>query len=155
MKKSLSEEKQYHYGRVKKSIQINASNEKVWQKISNIVGLSWLVGVQKTVFLSKIKSGVGAIRKISFENGNNIEEIIVGWNAGKYFSYIATSGLPLRAYHATISMQPLEKKSVMVSWQSFFNSERMTKKEFLEFHNFMNKFYKDSLLNLKSSIENN
>lgn len=152
---SLSEEKQYLYGVVKKSIQINASNEKVWQKLSDIVGLSWLVGVQKTVFLSKIKNDMGAIRKVTFENGNNIEEIIVGWDAGKYFSYIAIRGLPLRAYHATISMQSLEKKSVRVSWQSFFNSEKMTKKEFSEFQNFMNKFYKNSLLNLKSSLENN
>ncbi|HET6517711.1 MAG TPA: SRPBCC family protein [Nitrosopumilaceae archaeon] len=152
---SSSEEKQHHYGIVKKSIQINASKEKVWKKISNIVGLSWLVGVQKTVFLSKNKTGIGAIRKITFDNGNNIREIIVGWKAGQYFSYIATSGLPLRAYHATISIQQLDQKVAKVSWQSFFNSEKMTKKEFSEFQNFMNTFYRDSLLNLKSSLENN
>ncbi len=150
---SPSEEKIYHSGSVKKSILIYVSNDKAWEKIGNIVGLSWVLDVKKTVFLSKIKLGIGAIRKITFDDGNNVEETIVGWRNGNYLSYIATSGLPLRAYHATISIVPLEKKSMKVSWQSFFNSEKMTKKEFSEFLNFMNLFYKNSLSNLKSSLE--
>ena len=152
---SPSEEKGHHSGIVKKSVLIHASNDKVWNKISNIVGLSWVLDVKKTIFLSKIKRGVGAIRKITFDDGNNVEETIVGWNGGNYLSYIATSGLPLRLYHATISIEPVEKKVMKESWQSFFNSEKMTKKEFSEFVNFMNLFYKNSLLNLKFSIEKN
>jgi hypothetical protein len=151
---SPSEGKQYHFGTVKKSILIHVSNDKAWGKISNIVGLHWVLDVKKTVFLSEIKHGIGAIRKITFNDGNNVEETIVGWNNGKYLSYIATSGLPLRAYHATISIESLDKKLMKVSWQSFFNSEKMTKKEFSEFLNFMNLFYKNSLSNLKSSLEN-
>ena len=150
---SLSEEKQYSSGTVKKSILIHVANDKAWEKISNIVDLFWVSDVQKTVFLSEIKHGIGAIRKITFDDGNNIEETIVGWNNGNYLSYIATSGLPLRAYHATISISPLGKKLMKVSWQSFFNSEKMTKEEFSEFLNFMNLFYKNSLSNLKSSLE--
>jgi hypothetical protein len=150
---SISEEKQYRSGTVKKSVLIHIANDKAWEKISNIVDLSWVLDVQKTVFLSEIKHGIGAIRKITFDDGNNIEETIVGWNNGNYLSYIATSGLPLRAYHATISISPLGKKLMKVSWQSFFNSEKMTKEEFSEFLNFMNLFYKNSLSNLKSSLE--
>ena len=148
-------ERGHYSGSVKKSVLIHASNDKVWNKISNVVGLSWVLGVKKTVFLSKIKRGIGAIRKITFDDGNNVEETIVGWNSGNYFSYIATRGLPLRAYHATISIEPLERKVMKVSWQSFFNSEKMTKKEFSEFVNFMNLFYKNSLSNLKLYIEKN
>jgi len=150
---SPSEEKQYRSGTVKKSILIHVANDKAWEKISNIVDLFWVLDVQKTVFLSEIERGIGAIRKITFDDGNIVEETIVGWNNGNYLSYIATSGLPLRVYHATISIAPLEKKSMKVSWQSFFNSEKMTKKEFSEFLNFMNLFYKNSLSNLKSSLE--
>ncbi len=150
---SPTEEKQYHSGTVKKSILIHVSKDIVWEKISNIVDLSWVLDVQKTIFLYEIKRGIGAIRKITFDDGNNVEETIVGWNDGNYLSYIATSGLPLRAYHATISIVSLEKKLMKVSWQSFFNSEKMTKKEFSEFLNFMNLFYKNSLSNLKSSLE--
>ncbi len=104
---SLSVEKQYRAGTVKKSVLIHVTNDKAWEKISDIVGLFWVLDVQKTVFLSEIKRGIGAIRKITFGDGNNVEETIVGWNNGNYLSYIATSGLPLLAYHATISIETL------------------------------------------------
>ena len=98
---SPSEEKLYRSGTVKKSILIHVSNDKAWGKIGNIIGLSWVLDVKKTVFLSKIKLGIGAIRKITFDDGNNVEETIVGWRNGNYLSYIATSGLPLRMFGMT------------------------------------------------------
>lgn len=109
--------------------------------------------VKTTTFLSKIKRGIGAIRKIIFKDGNIVEEHVVAWENGKYFSYIAVSGLPLRVYHATISLKPLGKKSVQISWHSYLNSKKMTKKEFNEFISFMHTFYQDSLKNLKSKLE--
>ena len=145
--------KSYFSGNVKKSVLIHCPKEDAWNKISKIAKLSWVLDVDKTVFLSKKKFGDGAVRKITFNDGNNVIEIIVGWENGRYFSYIATTGLPLRAYHATISLEELKRNLVKVTWQSFFNSKEMSKKEFLEFENFMNLFYKNSLSNLKSLIE--
>ena len=155
MSKSASVgKKTHHSGFVKKSITANVTKEKAWQKISNIAGLpEWVMDVKKTVFLSKIKRGVGAIRKITFADGNDVEEHVVGWKNEKYFSYIAVSGLPLRAYHATISLESPDKKSVKITWQSYLNSEKMSKKEFDEFILFMNTFYKNSLKVLKSKLE--
>ena len=101
----------YHSGIVKKSIIIHAQQDMVWKKISDITGLSWLLEVKKTVFLSKKKRGIGATRKITFNDGSDVKEVIVGWKNQKYLSYIAFSGLPLRAYHATISIQSLSKKN--------------------------------------------
>ncbi len=149
----MTEPKSFHSGEVKKSVIIKSSQENVWEKISKITELSWLNGVKKTVFKSKTKQGVGAIRKITFDDGNVVEEIIVGWKNEEYFSYIVTSGLPLRGYHATISLKPLDKMTSQVTWQSFLNSDEMTKTQFLEFYNFMSSLYKDSLGNLKSSLE--
>ena len=147
-------EKSYHTGTVKKSIKVNAKKEDVWRKISNIVGLSsWVIGVKKTIFLSKKKRGIGAVRKITFDDGNNVEEHIVGWKDGKYFSYIAVNGLPLRAYHATISIFPQSKSSVKITWHSYLNSEKMTVKEFKDFLSFMGIFYQNSLKKLKSILE--
>jgi len=146
-------QKTSYSGTVKKSILIKASRDKVWRKISNIVGLpEWLVNVKKTVYLSKTERGVGAIRNITFDDGNQIEEHVVAWDNKKYFSYLAVTGLPLRVYHATISIKP-QKKSTRVTWQSYFNSEKMTKKEFNEFVSFMGSFYQASLRNLKSKLE--
>ena len=75
-----SGKKSFHTGTVKKTIKINTSKDKVWRKISNIVGLSsWLPDVTKTEYLSIKKKEVGAIRLITFADGNKIEEHIVAW----------------------------------------------------------------------------
>lgn len=146
--------KAFHTGTVKKSININVSKEKAWRNISNIIGLpSWLVDVKKTEYLSAKKRGIGAIREITFNDGNTIEEHVVAWKNGEYFTYIATEGLPLRAYVATISIKPKKKNSVTITWESYINSQKMTEKEFLEFLVFMGTFYETSLGNLKNNLE--
>ena len=146
--------KSFHTGTVKKSITIKTPKHKVWKKISNIIGLpSWLIDVKKTTYLSKKKRGVGAIREITFNDGNTIEEHVVAWKDGEYFTYIATEGLPLRAYVATISIISKTKNSTQITWESYINSKKMTENEFLEFLVFMGTFYDTSLENLKGSLE--
>ena len=154
MAKSAKQKKTYYSGIVKKSVLINTTRDKVWKKISNITGLpEWVMDVKKTVYLSKIKRGIGAIRNITFDDGSQIEEHVVAWENKKYFSYLAVNGLPLRVYHATIAIEPQTRKLTRVTWQSYFNSKKMTKKEFDEFVSFLSSFYQSSLENLKSKIE--
>jgi len=146
--------KSFHTDSVKKTITIKASKEKVWRKISNITGLSsWVIDVKKTTYLSKKRRNVGAIRKITFTDGNTIEEHVVAWKEDEYFTYIATKGLPLRAYVATISIKPKDKKTTQLTWQSYFNSKKMSTKEFMRFVTFMGTFYETSLENLKRTLE--
>ena len=146
--------KLFRTGTVKKTITVKSSKAKVWRKISNIVGLpTWVVDVKKTVYLSKKKRGVGAIRLITFTDGNKIEEHVVAWKNKEYFTYIATEGLPLRAYVATISIKIKSKKNVQITWQSYLNSKKMSEKQFLEFLAFMGSFYEASLENLKALLE--
>lgn len=148
------QKKSFHTGLVKKTIKIRASKDKVWRKISNIVGLpTWLVDVKKTVYLSKRKKDVGTVRLITFADGNQIEEHVVTWKNGKYFTYIATEGLPLRAYVATISIKPKSKNLIELTWQSYLNSKKMTEKQFTEFMAYLGSFYEASLENLKKSLE--
>ena len=147
-------QKSFHTGTVKKIIKINVSKDKVWRKISNIVGLSsWLVDVKKTEYLSKKKKGVGAVRLITFADGTKIEEHIVVWSKGDQFTYIATEGLPLRAYVATISIKSKTRTITELTWQSYLNSQKMSEKQFLEFLVFMGAFYEASLENLKILLE--
>ena len=147
-------QKSFHTGTVKKTIKIKASKDKVWRKISNIGGLSsWLVDVTKTEYLSAKKKGVGAIRLITFGDGNEIEEHVVVWEKGEYFTYVATEGLPLRAYVATISIKKKTKTLTELTWQSYLNSQKMSEKQFLEFLVFMGSFYEASLENLKKLLE--
>ena len=147
-------QKSFHSGTIKRTITIKASKDKVWRKISNIVGLpSWLPDVTKTEYLSMRKKDVGAIRLITFADGNKIEEHIVSWEKGEYFTYVATEGLPLRAYVATISIKKKTKTNTQLTWQSYLNSQKMSEKEFLEFLVFMGSFYEASLENLKKILE--
>ena len=136
---------------VKKSIIIDTDLDKAWSKISKIANLDWLEGQISTKFLSEKKTGVGAKRLISFEDGSKVEEHVVGWKSKKYFSYIAVSGLPLEAYHATISIEKDTNKSVKVTWESYFAS-KSTKNEFDEFRKFLSNFYSKSLKNLKKEF---
>ena len=137
-------------GSVKKSIVIDANLEKIWIKISKITKLDWLQGQKSTKYLSEKKSGVGSKRLISFEDGSDVEEHIVGWRPKEYFSYIAISGLPLNAYHATISLQE-SKRNTKIIWESYFASDA-PKKEFDEFTEFLANFYSQSLKNLKNEF---
>lgn len=146
--------KSFHTGTVEKTITIKASKDRVWRKISNISGLpTWVVDVKKTVYLSKKKRNVGAIRQITFADGSKIEEHVVAWKDKEYFTYIATEGLPLRAYVATISIKVKSKNTVQLTWKSYLNSKKMSEKQFLEFLAFMGSFYEASLENLKASLE--
>ena len=146
--------KSFHTGAVRKTIMIKSSKDKVWRKISNIAGLpTWVVDVKKTIYLSKKRRDVGAIRLITFVDGSKIEEHVVAWKNKEFFTYIATEGLPLRAYVATISIKAKSKKSVQLTWQSYLNSKKMSEKKFLEFLAFMGSFYEASLENLKASLE--
>ena len=146
--------KSFHTGTIKKTILINTSKEKVWRKISNIAGLStWVTDVKKTTYLSKRKKGIGAIRLITFKDGNKIEEHVVAWENQKYFTYIATEGLPLRAYVATISINARSKNKIVLTWQSYINSKKMPEKQFIDFLAFMGSFYNASLENLKTLLE--
>ncbi len=138
-------------GSVKKSVIIETDLEKAWTKISKITKLDWLDGQKSTKFLGEKKTGVGAKRLISFEDGSDVEEHVVGWKPRKYFSYIAVSGLPLEAYHATISLEKKGSKSVKITWESYF-AAKSAKGEFDQFVIFLSNFYAQSLKNLKKEF---
>jgi len=138
-------------GSVKKSVIIQTDLEKAWTKISKIAKLDWLEGQKSTKFLGDKKTGVGAKRLISFEDGSKVEEHVVGWKPKEYFSYIAISGLPLEAYHATISIEKSKTKSIKVTWESYF-AAKTTKTEFDEFVEFLSNFYAQSVKNLREEF---
>lgn len=147
--------KKFYSGTVRKKILINATRDKVWKKISNVVGLADQIDeIKKTIQLSKIKRGVGAIRQFTFDDGSVIEEHVVVWNPKHSFSYVATTGLPMRVYHATFSIQSKNKKSVYLIWSTYLNSKKMTAKQFKEFVLNLEAFYEKTLRSIKLQLEN-
>ena len=146
--------KSFHTDTLKKTITIRASPQQVWRHISNVMGLAaWADGVTQVRRLSDKTRGIGAVRLISFADGNTVEEHIVAWNSGESFTYVATHGLPLRAYVATLSIRSLSDGTVKLQWQSYLNSQSMTLDEFSDFYTSLRSFYRQSLENLKMLIE--
>ncbi len=140
-------------GTVSQSTTINTSIPALWKIVGNYTGLpEWVLDVKKTESLSRIKNEVGAARDITFADGSHVIEYAVGWKDKEYLSYVATSGLPLAGYHATISIAPKGKAS-QITWTSFLISQDSDKKEFLEFLEFMDSFYSKSLEQLKAKLE--
>ena len=62
-----------HTGRVKKSVLINANVDSVWNKLKKITKLDWLENHKSSKYLSRKKSGIGAIRVIKFDDGSDVE----------------------------------------------------------------------------------
>jgi len=150
----MSYTKKFHNGYVKKSVLINASRQKIWNTISNITNLSdWIPIIKKTVLISKIKKGVGAIRKITMIDGSILEEHIVDWRVGYSLSYLAVSGLPLREYFATLLIEPINKKTTRLTWSCYIYSKKSTRKDFEKIISDFNSLYQTSVKNLKSIIE--
>lgn len=150
----LGHSKDGHYtATVSQSVTVGVPSTRAWREIGNIVGLAdWVTGVKKVEFLSGIKHGIGASREILFSDGGKVIEYVVGWKSGEYISYIATSGLPLDGYHATLSVFP-KGKGVQITWMSFLISRGPDKKQFEEFLEFIESFYEKSLDNLKTNLE--
>ncbi len=144
----------FHTGTLKRTATVGAPAERAWRVLGNIVGLpAWAEGVQDAAYLSKKRRGVGAVRLLTFANGDKVEEHIVDWKNGEHFTYAATDGLPLRAYIATISLSPAPAGKTRIAWRSYMNSQRMAEAEFLAFVESMGSFYEKSLGNLKRLLE--
>ncbi|RNJ78866.1 MAG: SRPBCC family protein [Nitrosopumilus sp. B06] len=141
-----------HAGTLKKTVKVCAPPGVVWRRISDIAGLpAWAAGVKKTTYLSKKRRGVGAVRLITFEDASRVEEHVTSWKTGESYTYIATSGLPVRAYVASISIRGV-RGGTKITWQSY-TSVNMTRKEFAGFLDGMGSFYDLSLCNLKKLLE--
>ncbi len=146
--------KSFHSGRVKRSTVVKTPMDRVWRSISNITEMpGWAAGVRGCRLKTGVKRGIGAVRDLTFEDGNRVEEHMVAWKSGESFSYIAVSGLPLRAYVATISLEKKSRASTKITWQSYLNSKEMTEGQFAEFLALMGAFYRDSLDNLRIILE--
>ncbi len=138
---------------ITQSVAIQKEPINVWEIIGNFTGLDgWVEGVRKTQILSKTRRGLGAARKISFSDGSDVIEYAVGWKDKQYISYIATHGLPLDGYHATISVLPKGKTS-QVRWTAFLISDSQDRKKFEELLESIDSFYRISLRNLKARLD--
>ncbi|MDI1495931.1 MAG: SRPBCC domain containing protein [Cenarchaeum symbiont of Oopsacas minuta] len=134
---------------VRRTILVDLQSAQVWNILSHITNLWWAVGVQKTLPLAGPLRGFGSSRVISFKSGQMVRETIIGWKPKEYLSYVATSGLAIQAYHATISIKPVKKKT-RVTWESVFADKDERAVE--NFKKEIGVFYSDSLRQLRNKF---
>lgn len=141
-----------HAGTLKKTVIIRASPGAVWRRISDLAGMpAWAAGVKKVSYLSKKRRGIGAARLVIFEDKSRVEEHVTSWRTGESYTYVAASGLPVRAYVATMTVRGV-RGGTSITWESY-TSAAMTGKEFDAFLAFLGSFYHSSLCNLKALLE--
>lgn len=124
----------------------------VWRALSDITGMAdWAEGVSSCTALAGPRRGVGARRRVRFEGGPSIEEHFTDWRADSY-TYVAVSGLDLRAYVATISAEP-ERGACRVAWRSYMASRPTTRARFEDERSAIGSFYSRSLRRLAANLE--
>ena len=144
----------FHSGSVKRSVTAKVPRPHAWRIVGDITSLpKWVVGVKGCRLAGRARRRIGAIRVLDFDDGNTIEEHVIAWNDGEWFSYVAVSGLPLRAYVATISLRDVSREATRITWQSYMNSESMRQEKFASIVESMEALYADSLANLKAMLE--
>ena len=135
---------------ISEDIIINVSPNKVWQILQNISSMKvWAEGVIDVKYMTTKRSGIGAGRLVVFADAT-VEEYIVQWSKYNY-TYVATSGLPLDLYVASLAITE-QVHNTKLCWQSFLKSEDTTRLEFNKIIKNMKNFYRNSLDNLKSNL---
>lgn len=144
----------FHSGSLRRGVAVRVRPEAAWRVLGDIAGMpAWAAGVRSVSLLPGRRRGVGAARVVAFGGGARVEEHVVGWEPGRSFTYVAASGLPLRAYVATMSIGPAAGGGSRVSWQSYMCSRRTTRAEFAAYRESMGRFYSESLGNLRGLLE--
>jgi mxaD protein len=108
--------------RLKESIEINATPDKVWAKIGSFGDMSWHPAIAKTTINSGKAGEVGATRTLTTKDGGAINEVLTTYDAaGMTMKYeITDSVLPVREYGATLKVEAAGEGKSIVTWRSMF-----------------------------------
>lgn len=140
-------------GAVARRVTVGRPAREAWRALSDITGMArWADGVSSCSALSGPRWGVGARRIVRFGDGAKIEEHFTEWRPGSSYTYAAVSGLDLRAYVATISVEPLRSRS-RVTWRSYMAGCPSTRARFEAMRSEMGGFYSRSLRSLAAMLE--
>ncbi len=105
------------------SVEINATADAVWNKVSDFGDLgAWHPAVKTTVILDGTNNQVGAVRLLTLQDGGTIKEKLNNYSpADKSFSYEILEGvLPVSNYHSTLTVTPISNTKSKVVWKGDF-----------------------------------
>ena len=106
-----------------KTITIDASASKVWQKVMDFNGLNtWHPAVATDEIVEGKNNTVGAVRLLTLKGGGTIKERLLDFNpAARSFKYAIVEGvLPVSDYTATLVVKSAGKDKSSVTWTGHF-----------------------------------
>jgi len=108
--------------RLKETIEINTTPDKVWAKIGSFGDMSWHPAIAKTVINTGKADEVGATRTLTTKDGGAINEVLTTYDASSMtMKYeITDSVLPVREYGATLKVEAAGEGKSLVTWRSMF-----------------------------------
>lgn len=112
---------------VEEKVVINAPADKVWEKINNFGDLgAWHPAVAKTEIADGTNNQVGAIRRLTLQDGGQITEVLTAYDStANTYSYTITEGvLPVSGYASTIQVIPAGSESEVVWAGNFKRKDR-------------------------------
>jgi mxaD protein len=111
-----------------KTISIDASASKVWQRVMDFNGLNtWHPAVASDEIVEGKNNTVGAVRLLTLKGGGTIKEKLLDFNpAGRSFKYAILEGvLPVSAYTATLVVKSAGKNKSSVTWTGHFKRKNV------------------------------
>lgn len=107
---------------------INASSEKVWERVRDFNGLpKWHPRIRDSRIEDALASDkIGCIRNFNLQSGDNIREQLLGLSDYDLFcTYSMLEGpMPLEDYVATLRLTPItEGNRTFIEWSAEFNCD--------------------------------
>lgn len=112
-----------HLLRVRKTVAIDASADKVWQAAKNFDGLNtWHPAVASDEIVSGTNNRPGAVRLLTLKGGGTIKEQLLSFDSkGRKFRYKILEGvLPVSDYSSTFSVRSTGRNKSEATWAGWF-----------------------------------
>jgi len=147
--------------KVTKQVSIDASADKVWEKIKDFDGLAtWHPALEKDEIVSGKNNVVGAERLLTLKGGGTIKEKLLAYDPKHHsFKYAILEGaLPVSDYSSTVTVASTGKNKSTVTWSGTFKRKDMGDKPAADADDAtatktMSGVYQAGLDNLKKMIE--
>jgi len=95
------------------SIKVNVSAEKIWQVLADYSGIeNFAATIKSSPIVGGVKSGLGAKRKCTFNDGSSLVEEIIDYQEGQgYKMNLSEHSLPLKEMQAQMAVKKIDENS--------------------------------------------
>ncbi|MCD4657807.1 MAG: SRPBCC family protein [Planctomycetes bacterium] len=94
-----------------KTIKVNVPAEKIWQVLADFSSVErFAVTIKTSPIVNDVKSGLGAKRKCTFNNGSSLVEEIIDFREGQGFKMVLSDySLPLKSMHSEMGIRKIDE----------------------------------------------